>query len=353
VAEKSQIPHAFEILEGKGPSSIPAVIGCFGTDDFLRRTCIDHLLGVAQLEEESIRSFDSDEASWRDVHDQLATRSLFDAAGGRVAVVRNADKFLSKYREPIEKWIEGSFEDCTLILDIQTLPANTRIYQLIGKRGLLVKCTPPQKSGWGNPPDDKAMQRWVENWGESKHRVKLTPRQSSILVERIGAVCGLIDSELAKLALFADATGSVSDGRVDELVGGWRTQTAWEVADAIAEGKVAVALEQIEKLVHAGQSALGLAAQLCWSLRRFGVAAQIVEQSESVGQKIPLGVALERAGFNRYDLPKAEGRLRRIGRVRAKRLLNELVELELMLKGSHSNEYRARFALESMILRMA
>ena len=90
-----------------------------------------------------------------------------------------------------------------------------------------------------------------------------------------------------------------------------------------------------------------------WSLRRFGVAARIVEIAEKSGTKIPLGTALEKAGFNRFDLAKAEARLRRIGRVRAKELLNDLVRLELQLKGSHSNEHRARFALESLIVSLA
>jgi DNA polymerase-3 subunit delta len=64
-------------------------------------------------------------------------------------------------------------------------------------------------------------------------------------------------------------------------------------------------------------------------------------------------MALEKAGFNRFDLAKAEARLRRIGRVRAKELLNDLVRLELQLKGSHSNEHRARFVLESLIVSLA
>ena len=93
-------------------------------------------------------------------------------------------------------------------------------------------------------------------------------------------------------------------------------------------------------------------AQLSWSLRRYGLAAKLIEQSERVDSRITLAVALERAGFNRFDIAKAETRLKRIGRPRAREMLTWLVDLELQLKGSHSNDQRAQLALESMIMKL-
>jgi DNA polymerase-3 subunit delta len=350
---KAEVTHAFDFLKAPVAKPFPPVFAFFGTDDFLRRSSIHHLLQGSELGPESIRSFDGDDSQWRDVHDQLATRSLFDDLGARCAVVRRADPMVSKAKELIEKWIDSAPSDTLLVLDLQTLASNTKLYNQVGKKGTLVKCTPPQKSSWGNPPDDKAIAAWVIDWGSYHHGIKLTASQANIVVERIGAVCGVIDCELAKLALFANEEGKVPDKRVLELVGGWRCQTAWEVADAIADGKTAVAIEQLDKLIHAGQNCIGVMAQVGWSLRRFGVAAQIIEQSERCGERVSLGTALERAGFNRFDLSKAEVRLRRIGRERAKKLINDLVLLETQMKGSHSHEDRARFALESLIFSLA
>lgn len=353
MADKGTPQHAFEFFESTVSPPLPSLIACFGSDDFLRRESIRHWVAGSGIEAESVRGFEGEEAAWRDVHDQLSTRSLFDDLGVRIAVVRNADKFISRYRESLEKWVETHCSDCTLILEIQTFPANTKLYTAIAKRGKLIKCTPPQKASWGNPPDDKALQQWILSWGKRRHGIELATSQAALVVERIGAVCGLIDCELAKLALFKDSKGKVPDERVAELVGGWRTQTAWEVADAIADGKASVALEQLEKLLHAGQTTVGLAAQISWSLRRYGIAAQWIEQCERRGEKISLGGALEKAGFNRFDLPKSEARLRRIGRARAKQLLQALVDLELKLKGSHSTEHRARLAFESLIFSLS
>lgn len=351
-ASKTAATHAFEFMESKALTPQPAVIACFGADDFLRRIAIQHCVAVSKIDPETIRTYDGEEDGWRDVHDELATRSLFDDGGVRFAIVRGADKFVSKHREALERWTENPAPDSCLVLEIQTFAANTKLYKQIGKVGLLVSCTPPQKSSWGNPPDEKAMQKWILAWAKSKHGLVLSAQQGLLIIERIGAVCGLIDCELAKLALFADKAGEVADERVAELVGGWRTQTAWELADAIADGQTAVALEQLDKLLTAGQNAVGLMAQLSWSLRRYGLAAQLVEQSERVASRIPLATALERAGFNRFDIAKAEGRIKRIGRPRAKAMLESLVDLELKLKGSHSSDHRARLALESLIMKL-
>jgi len=352
-AEKpTPVVAAFEFLESKIELPLPTVVACFGTDDFLRRKVIHHFTDASGIDPETIRAFDGETDAWRDIHDELATRSLFDDGGTKVAIVRGADKLVTKSRDQLERWTEQSVVDTCLILEIQTLAANTSLYKLIAKKGKLVKCTPPQKSSWGNPPDEKAIAKWVISWASAKHSVTLTEKQSVLIVDRIGGVCGLIDCEIAKLALFADSNGKIPDKRVSELVGGWRTQTAWELSDAIADGQVAVAIQQLDKLLTAGQNAVGLMAQLSWSLRRYGLAAKLIEQSERVDSRITLAVALERAGFNRFDIAKAETRLKRIGRPRAREMLTWLVDLELQLKGSHSNDQRARLALESMIMKL-
>ena len=52
-----------------------------------------------------------------------------------------------------------------------------------------------------------------------------------------GPEFGLLDQELAKLALYADKSGKVTEKLVQELGGGWRTQTAWELIDAALFGR--------------------------------------------------------------------------------------------------------------------
>lgn len=334
--------HAFDYLAQNETRELPLFVVAIGPDDFLRRESIQHALKLGGLDAMSITRFDGEDAQWRDVHDELSTQSLFDQGGPKAAYVRKADSFVSKNREALERWVEQAELGTTLLLDMQTLPSNQRLYKLAQNKGFLVATAEAKGSEFTS---------WIARWGAARHNVQLTVAQAGVLADRVGYVCGLIDCELAKLGLFSDAKGKVSDVRVDELVGGWRTQTVWNISSAIADGKIAEAIDGVDKLIMAGQTVVGIAAQLSWSLRRYGVAAAWFNQQKGYGvQGVTLPDALSRAGF-RYEHAKEEKRLKTIGWNRAKELLTWLVELEKELKGNHSQEDLARLALENFIFR--
>jgi DNA polymerase-3 subunit delta len=161
---------------------------------------------------------------------------------------------------------------------------------------------------------------------------------------------------LAKLALFAGPGGTVTPEMVRDVVGGWKTKTAWELTDAAADGDAAEALRQLDHLLQSGEHPVALLAQFSWSLRRYAAATRIYEQAEREGRRTPLSEALLEAGFRKWPqdaLPRAEKQLRQLGRQRALSLYTWLLETDLALKGTHSQEDRARFALEKLFVRMA
>lgn len=341
--QSSTVPHC-DCLAGDS-TQVPPIAISFGPDEYFRREVIEHTIELLKLDPLSVTRFDGTEAVWVDVHDELSTQSLFDLGGPKAAYVRKADDFLSKNREAIEKWIERGPSGAILFLDLQSLPSTQKVHRL----GL--------KNGWiigDKEPSPAQLQKFIAFWGTKRHSIKLSADQINLIIDRIGFVGGLIDCELAKLALFRTATGEVSDARVDELVGGWRTQTVWQLTDLVADGEIGKALEELDKLIMAGQSPTGIAAQMSWSLRRFGVAAYAIEQAERIAPNRPdLSRGLTMGGFRSYELEKATKRLTRIGRVRAKKLLSWLKELEIELKGSHSQDDRSRIALEEFMLRLA
>jgi DNA polymerase-3 subunit delta len=345
--------HAFQLLDERGQAALDAVIVVYGAEAFLRRKALESLLERCGTDADAIRSFDGPSTSWQAVHDELVTISLFDAAHQRVAVVRDADKFVTAHRSTLEHWLDHPVEGASLVLEVSTFPATTKLYKGVEAKGRLVQCNLPTLASWGNPVDEKALKKWLLPWAQKSHGLRLDPAQLDTMLDRVGTDLGLLDCELAKLALFADQDGTVDSDRLREIVGGWRTETIWQIADAVADGKIGIAIEQMDRLKTAGQAAIGLFAPLSWSLRRFGLAAQLIEQSERFGRKPDLKQALELAGFRKFDLAKAETQLRRIGRPRARLLLEWLAELELKLKGSHSSEHAAQFALEEFLVRLA
>jgi DNA polymerase III subunit delta len=71
---------------------------------------------------------------------------------------------------------------------------------------------------------------------------------------------------------------------------------------------------------------------------------------------MPLREALTQAGFRDWpigSLATAEKRLIQLSRKRGEKLYRWLMDVDLALKGSHSQDDRARWALEQLVLRMA
>src|SRR5439155_26614711 len=141
-----------------------------------------------------------------------------------------------------------------------------------------------------------------------------------------------------------------------EIVGGWRSKSIWDLVDAAAGGETAEALGQLDRLLHAGEHPLAIVGSLSWSLRRYAAGTRIFQQAERAGRKISLRESLPKAGVRDWPiggLAAAEKRLMQLGRKRAGQLYRWLLELDLSLKGSHSQDDRARWALEQLVLRMA
>lgn len=346
--------HCFELLLSETSpqlAELPPVVVAFGDDGFLRRETVSATLKLAGIDPELPRSYDGDECSWIDVHDELATLSLFEPEARRIAIVTNADRLIRDARLQLEKWFASPAAGSLLVLLVNTFPANTKLFKLAEKHGLCIACSLPTSGPRSKTPALGELKKWIQAWGKAKHAIQLTSTQAAQVLDAVGPDCGLLHQELAKLALYADKSGKLSEETIRANVGSWRTRTMWEIADAIADGRIAEALQQLDKVFAAGEHPAGVIPQISWSLRRFGNAAQLILQSKRVGRPISAQAAIGQCGFWGNDAKLAEGRLRRMGLQRAGKLLDWLLELDLKLKGSHSQTDRAIFALEELCLR--
>lgn len=349
--------HCFDLLlDRKLPAadaaSLPAVIGAIGNDSFLRRETVASLLQLAGFETDDVKFFDGEECKWIDVHDELATLSLFEADAMRVAVVKAADGLIKSSRDAFEKWCTSAAPGSLLILQIQTLASNTKLYKAINSKGCLINCALPTSSPRSKTPSVGELKRWLRAWADREHSLKLTATQATTIVDAVGMDCGLIHQELAKLALYAEDSGKISDDAITKHVGSWRTRTMWDIADAIADGRIADALEQLQQVFAAGEPPAAVVPQVAWSLRRYATAANLILQAKRTGRSMSASSAIGKSGFWGADIQKAETRLRRMGLRRASKLLPWLLELDLQTKGSHSSPSRAVFAVEALCLKL-
>jgi DNA polymerase-3 subunit delta len=332
----------------------------FGDEPFLKQQALAAVRRavLGEAADTPVASYDCEDRlpDWRDVADELATVSLFGGGGPRLVVLHGADAFVSTHRQRLEDYVAKPSKAGLLVLVVDEWPSNTRLYKAVEQTGLAIDCRPPQKGGKSKSLDEGAVIKWIMQWGRSQHQVTLDREASQLLLDLSGASFGLLDQDLAKLALFVPQGQKATAELVQQVVGGWRTKTTWDLVDAAAAGDAGEALVQLDRLLQSGEHPLALVGSIGWSLRRYAAAVRLFEQAERRGEKMPLREALVQAGVRDWPpgaLAASEDRIKQLGRRRAGNLYRWLLELDLSLKGSHSHDDRARWALEQLILRMS
>ena len=336
--------HAIDYLAAPDKYPPRPVCVLFGDDPFLKRQTLWRLRkevlpgGDADF---SLATFEGPTAELRQVIDELSTVAMF-GGGKRLVVVEEADDFVSRYRAELEDYVARPKPTGLLVLKPKSWPANTRLYKAVAGAGLQVDC---------NSPAPARLTRWLASWAAEAHHVRLVPSAAELMVDMIGPELGLLDQELAKLALTSGPGGKITVETVSRSVGSWRAKTTWEMLDAALAGDVRESLVQLDRLLLAGESPIAVLGQISASLRRFAAATRLVLQAEAAGRRIALGDALEQAGFRRFLLQKVERQLRLLGRRRGDRVYRWLLQADLDLKGASA--LPPRLILERLLVRLA
>lgn len=353
--------HVFDFLSAGDKRRPSGIVVLFGDEPFLKRLALAEVrkLIVGDDRDVPVTTHDCEDAmpQWRDVADELATASLFGGGSPRLVILERADGFVTANRQRLEEYVAKPRASGVLLLEVEDWPANTRLYKAVDQAGLAINCRPPDKQqGKTKSLDEAAVVRWILGWGKSQHQVAIEKDAAQLLLDLSGPSFGVLDQDLAKLALFAKSGQKVTAEMVQQIVGGWKTKTSWDLVDAAAAGDAGEALVQLDRLLQSGEHPLALVGSISWSLRRYAAATRIFQQAERRGERMGLKDALSQAGVRDWPfgaLAKTEDRLKQLGRVRAGKMYRWLLELDLSLKGTHSADDRARWALEQLILRMA
>ena len=290
--------HAIDYLAQPDKYPPKPVCVAFGDDLFLRRQVLLGLRHAVLGGDEgdfSLTSFEGRTAEFREVAEELTTMAMFGSQ--RLVVVDEADEFVSRYREALEDYVARPGRSGILLLDVKSWPSNTRLYKAVDAQGLAVDCNAPPAA---SSPAGSAI-------GPSRPTsASFRSTRRNMLVEMVGPELGLLDQELAKLALMAGNDKKITPEMVQKMVGGWRAKTTWEMLDLALDGKATEALRQIDRLLANDEAPIGLLAQISASLRRLAAATRLILQAEAAGRRIGVGPALQQAGVKQFVLQKAE-----------------------------------------------
>jgi DNA polymerase-3 subunit delta len=335
---------AIDYLKSPGKHPDAAVCVAFGDDLFLRRlvceAIAERVLGTEDAEF-SLARFDGSSTEYRAVVDELSTVAMFGSSR-RLVIVDNADEFVTKFRGQLEDYVARPRTSGVLLLCPKTWASNTRLYKAIDQSGLQIDC---------KPPTEGRIAKFLIERAKKVHAATLEPVAAEAMVELVGPELGLLDQQVSTLALIAGQGATIGVDLVQQHVGSWRAKTAWEMLDLAAAGDAKAALEQLDRLLTAGEHPIAILAQISATLRRFAAATRYVQQAERSGRRPNLREALELAGFKSFVLGKSEQQLKKIGRQRAAALYRTLLDADLALKGQSSAPARARLVLERLLVR--
>lgn len=308
----------------------------YGDEDFLKRL-VRQALRTRVLGEDGDELgwsvHEGDKATFALIHDELATVPFYGTH--RLVVVEDADPFVTRHRALLEKALGKLPPTGVLVLEVKSWPSNTRLAKMVdGAASIVCKA-----------PASYRVPAWCVQWCASRYGKELPNPAAGLLVDLIGTDLGVLDQELAKLAIFVGGRPQIAVADVDQLVGRSRAETIWKIFDAIGEGASAEALTILGRLLDQGEQPLRILGAFSLQLRRLAQATRL----HQLGQ--PLSRALEQAGVPPFGIKSCEGQLKHLGLRRLNRLYEWLLETDSGLKGGSPLPERTQ--LERLVVRLA
>jgi DNA polymerase-3 subunit delta len=326
---------ALAFIDKAAKSKPQPVYVLHGHEAFLKRqalAALDSLL-LADADPEFARTvIPGNVANWSTVRSDLDTLPFLSPR--RVVVIDQADPFVTQYRPVLEKYVAEPAKNGVLILDVKTWPTTTKLAKLVPDAATIV-CKTPAAQG---------LTRWATNWAKSGHGKKLDADAAGWLIELAGPEMGLLDQEIAKLAVYVGDRPAVTREDVDEMVGRGRAAETFKIFEAIGAGKPAEALAILNRLMEQGEEPLAVLGAFSWQLRKMAAAARLHRAGKSLPQ------AIADAGFQ-WGRDRVETQMRHLGRRRLDMLFDWLLEANLAMKST--GEFDDRLILERLLVRLA
>ena len=293
---------------------------------------VDELLDPEQRMT-ALLSVDGDEAVVSEVLDELKTIPFL--ADKRVVLVKNAEGFVSKHRELLERYFVKPASTGILILAVASWDARTRLAKMLPKVGSLITMEAPPK--WKLPEH-------LVQYAATKHKIKLNRDAAEMLVELIGEELSPLYNELEKLVLFARGEKVIQADHVESLTGHHRVYGAFEVIDAMTGGNAGQAVTRLRNMFEQDKSAeYTVVGAFAFHLRRMFQAKTLLEKRVN-----PADVAKQLRIW--YNKDRFFAQLQRITLTQIAALLEELAAVDYATK---TGQAQAAVAIEQLVLRLA
>jgi DNA polymerase III subunit delta len=265
----------------------PSVVVIFGDEAYQKSVTLEQTLdgllpadadrSLAVTAYDATQNEDQGGPSFAAVMDDLATLPFL--TDRRIVIVREADRFITAFREKLERYLAAPSPTGTLILECRSFPKTTRLYKAVAAvGGQVLECR--KLTG-------RALAGFVvEEAG--KRAKRMDAAAAGRLCELIGQDLGLLASEVEKLSLYVGERQAITAEDVSELVGQSREEKIFRVMDLAGLGRLPEALSAWHQVLATDPAAIYKAlGGMAFVLRRWLDAQQLRAGGTSIREIAP------------------------------------------------------------------
>ncbi len=240
----------------------------YGDEDFFIHDMLTSLKNNSLKDTDrslSLVELGGDEVPGGVIFDELRTRPFFSGKN-KLVIVEDADNFVEKNRETLEKYLQSPATHANLALVCGKWDKRTKLAAATDKVGISIECKKLK---------DHLIPNWVQN--RARHYQKtITADATSRLIEDAGNNLAILDKHLEKLSIYLHGKNAIDTRDVDALVGIDRNRTVFELTEAVAQRNTAMALKILGQMLTHGEDSVRIVSLLAWQIKRLWRAKQII-----------------------------------------------------------------------------
>lgn len=276
-------------------------------------------------------------AEWADVIDDLCTLPFLSER--RLVVIKDADPFVSRYRENLEAYLDKPSETGVLILLPDSFPKTTRLAKRIAKAGGLITCEPLKP---------RELPDFLIRYAKETWQLTLPRDGAAALVELVGDDSGMLVNEVDKLATYlarpAGGKKMIDLDLIHDLTGRNRQFNVFNVIDAMTTGATALALNRLDRMLAQDRDAqYTVVGAFAWHIRRLYNARLMLDQGQH-----PQAVIKQCRIWSQPD--RFIGQVKALSIQKIAAILSELANLDFAVKTSTRS---VKNGLEQLIIEFA
>lgn len=240
-----------ELLKALKGGAISPVYLLHGEEDFLADEAEEAIVHTCLTETERHFNLDVLYGNESDARDVMARASSFPmGAERRVVVVRDVDR--QQNRKLLAAYVEEPSPSSVLILQATKPDFREKPFVTLKKHATLVQCSPLREHD---------LPAWINRRLGLAGRT-IEPAAAQLLNAISGRSLRAMQNELDKLAIYAGERTTITADDVSAVVGVSREFNVFELQNAIGEGKSRRALDILDRMMTAGESAIMIVVML-------------------------------------------------------------------------------------------